>query len=114
MLALTAAAGVYVRNGHCFICEADQYTTTCEHHTGPCDTRHASVQEDECRNYHCDDCNTCTLNGTYTCYYSARYLCTDDAHIGQTMYDRTCKSTCEATHPVGGGGGECPFTMLCE
>ena len=110
MLTLTAAVGVYVRNGMCFWCA--EWPDNCSHHMGPCDILHASVQDDECRNDTCPVCTPCRHNGPYNCCYYGSFMCTDDAHIGQTMYDRSCHSPCYAYH--NGPAPPCPEGMLCE
>jgi hypothetical protein len=79
----------------------------------PCDIQHASIRDDRCDSNACPDCNTCDLGGTYTCCYNASYIC-NDPHLGQVMYDKQCKSNCEATHQPGTPGGDCPLGMLCE
>jgi hypothetical protein len=108
-----ATVAVYFYNGRCFACDTDT-SDYCTRHLGPCDIEHASIVYDKCDSNTCPDCNTCDLGGTFTCCYNGQYTCNDNAHIGQSMYDKQCKSNCVANHQPGTPGGDCPFGMLCE
>lgn len=118
LLLLTAAIGatsVYLYNGRCFACDTDPDPTDyCTKHLGPCDTQHARIEYDQCDSNKCPNCDTCGIGGTYTCCYNGQYMCTDDAHLGQPMYDKQCKTSCVANHQPGTIGGTCPQGMLCE
>jgi len=71
-LAVSVAA-VYLYKGRCFACDTDT-SDYCTRHTGPCAVEHASIVYDQCDSNTCPDCNTCDLNGTYTCCYNGQYV----------------------------------------
>jgi hypothetical protein len=110
-----AVTAIYVHNGRCFACDTDPDPADyCTRHIGPCSVVNASIVYDQCDSNKCPDCNTCDTGGTFTCCYNGQYTCNDSAHLGQTMFDKQCKLSCEANHQPGTPGGDCPFGMLCE